>query len=457
MSITKKIKAFFECDHCYAPIIYNPCYLKYGCIKCGETKEYRFNKELEQFEIVNKNGKYKNVLLTETEFNKLVSKFGLEKAKQKIIEMDDAIEMKGCKYKSHYLAILKGERNKMSTNTEAKRNKLKASKPKVYEKVIKFEEMQKAGKSTAIMHLQYDYKCNMKCQHCSIRRMQKKQNRRSMSPLDIENLSKQAHDLGLARWVITGGEPLIFPDLEEIVKAINPELFYINLDTNGWLLNAEKAEWLKSIGVDRIQLSLDSMHASQHDEFRNMPGSWGRAVEAIYHAQNAGLDIFINTVCTKERLHSFEFKMFLQFINLYNIGVYVSFAKPVGAWEGRKDILIDKSDLEYMKELEKQYNVFTHLTPAYGLDMGCIAVKGMITITKYGDVLPCQYLQVSIGNIFEDSLEQIIKNGQSIDWFGKYQGTCFMADKTESFIADVLEKHVYTAKSLPVHYKEIWK
>jgi MoaA/NifB/PqqE/SkfB family radical SAM enzyme len=143
-------------------------------------------------------------------------------------------------------------------------------------------------------------------------------------------------------------------------------------------------------------------------------------------------------------------------MNKKDLGVYVSFAKPVGAWEGRKNILIDKSDLEYMKDLEKQFNVFTHLTPAYGLDMGCIAVKGMITITKYGDVLPCQYLQVSIGNIFKDSLEQIIENGMSIDWFGKYQGTCFMADKTEPFIKDVLEKHVYKAKSLPVPYREVW-
>jgi MoaA/NifB/PqqE/SkfB family radical SAM enzyme len=344
----------------------------------------------------------------------------------------------------------------MSTNTEQKRNKLKASKPLVYEKVIKFEDMQKAGKSTAIMHLQYDYSCNMKCQHCSIRRMQEKQDRPYISTSDISNLSEQAHELGLARWVITGGEPLIFNDLVDIVEAINPELFYINLDTNGWLLTKEKAKWLKAIGVDRIQLSLDSLYPEDHDKFRNMPGSWEKAVQAIDNAQKAGLDIFINTVCTKQRLQSVEFDLFLEFINLHDVGVYVSFAKPVGAWEGEKDILIDKSDLEYMKKLEKEYNVFTHLTPAYGLDMGCIAVKGMITITKYGDVLPCQYLQVSIGNIFKDSLEQIIKNGQSIDWFGKYQGTCFMADKTESFIEDVLEKHVYPAKSLPVDYREVF-
>jgi len=344
----------------------------------------------------------------------------------------------------------------MSTNTEQKREKLRKSKPKVYEKVIKFADKIAKGESIAIMHLQYDYICNMACQHCSIRRLQENQDRRHILPIDIANLSRQAHELGLARWVITGGEPLIFHDLEEIVSAINPELFYINLDTNGWLLDQEKAEWLKSIGVDRIQLSLDSYYPQEHDRFRNKPGSWLQAVKGIKHAKDAGLDIFINTVCTKDRLHSKEFINFLEFISIFDIGVYVSFAKPVGNWEGRKDILIDKTDLEYARQLEKEYNVYTHLTKAYGLDMGCIAVKGMITITKYGDVLPCQYLQVSIGNVFKDSLEQIIKNGQSIDWFGKYQGTCFMADKSESFIKEVLEKHVYKAKSLPIDYREVW-
>jgi MoaA/NifB/PqqE/SkfB family radical SAM enzyme len=210
------------------------------------------------------------------------------------------------------------------------------------------------------------------------------------------------------------------------------------------------------MGVDRIQLSLDSYKPTEHDKFRNKKGSWKNAVDAIDNAKEAGLDLFVNTVCTSERLHSLEFIKFLKFLNGKGIGVYVSFAKPVGAWERNYKVLIDKKDLEYMKKLEAKYNTFTHLTPAYGLNMGCIAVKGMITFTKYGDALPCQYLQVSIGNIFKNSLRQIIKNGQSVPWFNDHIDTCFMADKSEPFIKEVLEKYVYKAKELPVDYKEIW-
>lgn len=53
-----------------------------------------------------KYGEYKNVLLTDEEYSKLIDKFGENKAQEKIKNMDESIEMKGYKYKSHYLAIL---------------------------------------------------------------------------------------------------------------------------------------------------------------------------------------------------------------------------------------------------------------------------------------------------------------------------------------------------------------
>jgi len=50
--------------------------------------------------------------------------------------------------------------------------------------------------------------------------------------------------------------------------------------------------------------------------------------------------------------------------------------------------------------------------------MGCIGVKGMISITQYGDVQPCPYIHVSIGNVFDEPLSNIIQRGLNIKWFG---------------------------------------
>lgn len=307
------------------------------------------------------------------------------------------------------------------------RSYLKEVKPYVYEKVSKFEEKYRRGESIAIIQLQYKYMCNMACEHCSIEAYQRNAaGKRSLTPADVANLAKQADEMGLARFVISGGEPTTFPDLEEVVQAINPEKFFINSDTNGYLL-AEKAEFMKKIGIDRIQLSIDSLDPEEHDAFRRKPGTWKRAMEGIEECQRIGLPLYIQTVVTKQRLYSDEFKNFLEFFNKKGLKVFVSFAKPVGAYEGHYESMIDANDLAYERQLERKYSLCTHLTPGYGLDMGCIGVKGFVSVTQYGDVQPCPYFHCSIGNIFEQSLKDIIKTGMEIKYFGEHVDTCLMA------------------------------
>jgi len=336
-----------------------------------------------------------------------------------------------------------------------KRNKLKKEKPYVYGKIMKFAEKVKKGESIAILQFQYDYTCNFNCQHCDITRLRdNKKKKRFFTISDVKELSRQADEMGLAQIVITGGEPLIFPDFDEIVKAIDPQKFWIVSDTNGWFLDGKRARHLKSIGVDKIQLSLDSLSATEHDKFRGKPGSHERAIRAIDAALNAGLNLIIQTVVTKQRIRSQEFIDFLKFGKRKGIGIFVTYAKPVGAWEGNFACLVDKNDMDYLRELEKKYNVFTHLTPAYGLNLGCISVKRMVSITKYGDVMPCPYIHVSLGNFFQEPLKEIIQRGLKIKYFGKHVDTCLIAEDRK-FINDIVVKKIY-GKSLPVPYSEVF-
>jgi len=347
------------------------------------------------------------------------------------------------------------QQKKLKPEEIEKRNILKKEKPYVYKKIMKFDENIKRGESIAIIQFQYNYMCNFRCQHCSVKKFQGKKEGRQFTLADVKELAKQADEMGLARFVITGGEPLMFPDFDELVKAIDPQKFYINCDTNGWLLDEAKAKHLKDIGVDRIQLSIDNFNAKEHDIFRGVKGSYDRTMKAIDATQKAGLDIFIQTVVTKQRLYSEEFIKFIEYFNKREIGVFVSYAKPVGCWEGNFDILVNKKDMNYMRALEKKYNVYTHLTPAYGVNMGCIAVKGMISITQYGDVMPCPYIHISIGNIFNEPLKDIIKRGLSLKYFGKHVDTCLIAEDKE-FIKEIEEKKIY-GKDLPVPYNEVFE
>jgi len=287
-----------------------------------------------------------------------------------------------------------------------KREKLKREKPKTYEKVCKFDEKIKRGESITILQFQFDYRCNFNCIHCSIAN-RSNPSRKELQVEDVANIAKQADELGLARWVFTGGEPLISPKLEPFVKAIDPAKWYISCDSNGWFLDQDRAIALKKLGIDRIQLSIDSLEAQEHDEFRRKKGSHSRCMKAVDATLQAGLDIFIQTVVSKQRLYSTEFKNFISYFTNRDIEVFVSFAKPVGNYEGHFESMIDEEDLDYFR-----------------MDLGCPAVKGITTITPYGDVLGCQYTPISIGNLFMESLKDILERGATIKWYGEYLPTC---------------------------------
>ena len=86
------------------------------------------------------------------------------------------------------------------SNIEASnRDYLKHNKPIVHAKVLKFAEKARKGESIAIIQFQYNYACNLACEHCSVKRFQGKQGGRTFTMQDVRELARQAHELGLAR------------------------------------------------------------------------------------------------------------------------------------------------------------------------------------------------------------------------------------------------------------------
>jgi len=301
-----------------------------------------------------------------------------------------------------------------------KREELKLSKPHVYDKVVQH--------GMRIVRIEPSYVCNMACQHCSIRDLQKRRGGRAMTIKDIQCIADQADELGFAQFVISGGEPLLYPNFDEIVAAIDPGRFWITTDSNGWLLDYEKAKHLKEIGVDKVQISIDSTFAGDHDKFRNKVESWEKATQAIFFSKKAGLRVIIQTTVDKKRVHSNELKYFIGLFAEYEIPVYISYMKPVGAWKEHE--ALDQSDIDYVESLTKVHNVFTHLTPSYDYPGGCIAMKRMINITKWGEVNPCPFMQeLVIGNIFDEPLKDIVDRGMK--YFDCKIDTCLMATEKD--------------------------
>lgn len=349
------------------------------------------------------------------------------------------------------------------TSEELKRReRLKAVKPRVFEKIEMMGKMREEGKSTAIMRVEHGYMCNLNCVHCCITELRQPGVKPvMMEPENVKRLADQADTYGLTRWVITGGEPTIFENLDEIVKAIGPDRFYISSDTNGFLFDDKEAEHFKIIGIDKVQISIDGASAEEHDAFRRRKGSHERAMRAIDAAKKADLAVIVQTVATSQRLRSEEFKEFLSLINGKDVGVYVSFGKPVGAWKGNFEGLITMADLDYMKELERKYNVFTHLTPSYGNKGSCIAGLGMVSVTAGGELTPCPYMHISMGNVMKEPLKVILSRTMRVKHFGRNVNVCVMAEAGKNggpgkFLEKYIVGRVYPEEKLPVSHEKVF-
>ncbi len=318
---------------------------------------------------------------------------------------------------------------------------LRQNKPLVYSKMMRYEERLARGESIAAIQFQYNYVCNFHCIHCAVTAFNNP-NRRTMTPADVKNMCDQADEYGLAQFDLSGGEPLAFKELDAVLDAIGPERYYLDVGTNGWLMTEKMARHLKDLGVDRIQLSIDSLDAEEHDVFRQKPGSHFRAMRALQICKDAGLEMQVLTVVTPKRLHSTEFVEFLEAMDKLGGGTNPIPAKLSGEWEGRYDLLFTDADMDYFLELSKAYSLPIHLMPHAGRKLGCTAVKKIISVTAYGDVMPCIWMYFSLGNILDMPLREIIEKG--MHYFGEYSPHCHVQDLefNQKYLSQLIGRNV---------------
>lgn len=320
------------------------------------------------------------------------------------------------------------------TDRNDTRERLKVEKPAVYQKLLALDEIKKAGRQVPPnIEIAYNYKCNIQCEHCFATKLgditgkiQKKD--RSLSLDDLREISRQANEMGVFQYILQGGEPLGWPDFEDVVAALNPKEFYIGLVTNGILLNQQKIHRLREIGIDKLVMSIDG--------FR--PGRNNRKIEMLHYAKEAGLRTVINTVATTHNVRSAEFLDLVKFAQENGFVLYVNGAAPLGNWSGKTDFVLSQSDREFLLNLSMEYDaVRRDSNPFKGEFVGCPAFRETIYITQYGDVTPCAFLHMSAGSIWEMPLVDIIKKGLSYPVLQNRPDKCLSCDD-ENFIRDYM-------------------
>ena len=283
-------------------------------------------------------------------------------------------------------------------------------------------------------------RCNLRCVHC-----------RSSSQLEVEghpdfSLDEAKRVLDDIRSyaspvvVLSGGEPLLRPDVFDIARYGTALGLRMCLATNGSLVTADTCRQITESGIRMVSLSLDGSTATVHDDFRNQPGAFDGVMNAIRLFNAHNIDFLVNSSFTKRNQDEAP-KIHQLVKSLGATAWYLFMIVPTGRGEDIMAELIPADEYEAMLnwhyDMEKEEDsllVRPTCAPQYyrivlqrakaegerfkrrtlsfstGGSKGCLAGQLICLIDVDGNVLPCSYFPKSAGNLRDQSFADIWEN-----------------------------------------------
>jgi radical SAM protein len=296
--------------------------------------------------------------------------------------------------------------------------------------------------------------CDLACVHCRAS-AQSERNPRELSTEQGYRLLDEIRSFGEPLMVFTGGDPLKRPDLYDLIRYSVKIGLRTNVTPSATpLLTAQAIEGFKAAGVTRMAISLDGPDAASHDDFRGIPGTFERAMFALRHARDIGLDTQLQTTVTRR--------------NMARLPEMAELAKEVRTrmWSlfflivtGRALENDDLQAAEYEKVFEFMYELSktapfgvktteamhyrryvaqrmkaehgpTENENARGVAWRTAGVsdgKGFVFVSHQGEIYPSGFLPVSGGNVLRDSLTDVYRNSplfQTLRDTGQREGKC---------------------------------
>ena len=309
------------------------------------------------------------------------------------------------------------------------------------------------------IELNFNNACNFKCEHC-FTDSPKRDHVKEELPIDvIADIANQADELGIFEFDLQGGELLLRPEkLFKVLEAIRPDRFYLYYTTNGYLFDEVIAEKLAKAGVNRLSVSIDSLVDKVHDEFRGKPGALKRAKKALENAKNAGMSPYLNITVGHYNALSDGIADLCQYSEDHGYTTLLNVAVPSGMWQKSTEIMCDDKDRARLIELRKKHknifrNIWNPFDRNYEKILGCNTIN-RIYITPIGDVLVCPYIHIKIGNVYEQSLKEIVDYGFSIKYFRNHSDLC-LAGEDKEFVRKYMFREGQTTFS-PSNAKDIF-
>jgi MoaA/NifB/PqqE/SkfB family radical SAM enzyme len=184
---------------------------------------------------------------------------------------------------------------------------------------------------------------------------------------------------------------------------------------------------LKRNGVDTISFSIDSHDLSEHDIFRKKRGAAQRAWEMLFFAQRHGVRVNISTTVSHQNIDSHGLTELIKYTRKISAGLVLVPAVPMGRWAKNAAVCLTGRDFQ---KIEKYVRENRHVMTDYEYNYhhrGCGAVKEILYVSPYGDILPCPFIPFSLGNVQEESLACIRERALHLKCFNTYEKNCLAA------------------------------
>jgi len=282
--------------------------------------------------------------------------------------------------------------------------------------------------------------CNMYCDHCYRDAGCKAEE--ELNTVEAKTLLEQIARAGFKIMIFSGGEPLTRPDIVELVAYATSLGLRPVFGTNGTLITLDLAKQLKAAGAMGMGISLDSMNAARHNEFRRFPEAWEGAVRGMRNCREAGLAFQIHTTVMDWNSH--ELEAITDFAVAEGaVAHHFFFLVPTGRATSieAESLRAEAYEETLTRILQKQKEVPIELKPtcapqfmriAKQMDLklrfgrGCLAGTSYCIVSPRGQVQPCAYLNMPLGDVRKTPFDEIWRNNEVFQKLRTldYQGGC---------------------------------
>lgn len=265
-----------------------------------------------------------------------------------------------------------------------------------------------------VVYLELTRACNLKCIHCLNNSGIKQKD--ELTKEDLLKLIKNFSSHGVQEIRFTGGEPLLFNGIYDLIRFATEEGICTSLGTNGTLVTKEVAKKLKESGLKKVVVSIDG-NKKTHDKIRGRK-NYQKAMHGLKYLQKNGINVRVNSVIMKSNME--DVIKLAKKMSRKKITIFIRRFISSGRGKHLEDNMLNKKDYDYVRnKLQKELTKKTYVNGHYlrndeGVNSriklpfeirGCKAGQRAITILPNGDINLCGFLAAQdfpkVGNIKE--------------------------------------------------------